>query len=272
LRERYFAPAAFDEARRRSSEYLGQSAGCLEISTPDTHFDAFTNHFLRRQVLYHGDTSRMTADPQTRNFLQDNMGMVYIDPRRAKKALLLALAQQKADGNMPEGIVLTADTELKYINQVPHTDHCVWLPIFLDAWLSETGDDTLLDEIVPHTGRSVFDAITAAMHWLVGNRDARGLSLIAEGDWCDPMNMVGPLGRGVSGWLTIASVHALRLWIAVCRERDRNDVAAELRAAADDSAARRGPARRSPSTGAATARPASSRTRSVPASSRCCRA
>jgi cellobionic acid phosphorylase len=51
------------------------------------------------------------------------------------------------------------------------------------------------------------------------------------------MNMVGPLGRGVSGWLTIASVHALRLWIAVCRERDRNDVAAELRAAADDSAA-----------------------------------
>jgi cellobionic acid phosphorylase len=235
LRERYFAPAAFDDSRRRSVEHLVQNR-CLEISTPDAHFDAFANHFLGRQVLYHGDTSRMTADPQTRNFLQDNMGMIYVDPPRAKRALLTALAQQKADGNMPEGIVLAAGTELKYINQVPHTDHCVWLPVFLDAWLGETGDRTLLDETVPETGRSVFDAVTAAMRWLVGNRDTRGLSLIAEGDWCDPMNMVGPLGRGVSGWLTMASVHAMRLWIAVCREHHRDDVAAELLAAADGSA------------------------------------
>jgi len=44
------------------------------------------------------------------------------------------------------------------------------------------------------------------------NRDERGLSLIAQGDWCDPMNMVGPKGKGVSGWLTIATAHALKVW------------------------------------------------------------
>ena len=30
---------------------------------------------------------------------------------------------------MPDGIILHEAAELKYINQVPHTDHCVWLPI-----------------------------------------------------------------------------------------------------------------------------------------------
>lgn len=33
-----------------------------------------------------------------------------------------------------------------------------------------------------------------AMDWLLSQRDARGLSLIAQGDWCDPMNMVGYKG------------------------------------------------------------------------------
>jgi cellobionic acid phosphorylase len=32
------------------------------------------------------------------------------------------------------------------------------------------------------------------------------------------MNMVGPLGHGVSGWLSIALIHALRVWAGVCDE------------------------------------------------------
>ncbi len=237
LRERFLAPRTFDRTRRKVREHLERNAGCTAIATPDAHFDAFVNHFLGRQVLYHGDTHRLTTDPQTRNFLQDSMGMVYVDPRRARAALVTALDQQLPDGNMPEGIVLAAGTELKYINQVPHTDHCVWLPVLADALLNETGEYALLDDIVPASGRSVFDAITAAMFWLIANRDARGLSLIAQGDWCDPMNMVGPEGRGISGWLTIATVHALRLWAGVCSTWGRKGEADEFLSAASDSAA-----------------------------------
>ncbi|HEX5788469.1 MAG TPA: NdvB protein [Woeseiaceae bacterium] len=238
LRARYLCADGFAAAKRRVDEYLQERRPCAVLATPDAHFDTFVNRFLGRQVLYHGDTHRLTTDPQTRNFLQDNMGMVYVEPARAREALLTTLAQQQADGNLPEGIVLTPGGGLKYINQVPHTDHCVWLPVFLEAWLDETGDYALLDAHVPGAARTtVFDAVTAAMRWLKANRDARGLSLIAQGDWCDPMNMVGPAGKGVSGWLTVATVHALRLWVRVCRVRGNYDVAAELREVADESAA-----------------------------------
>ena len=35
------------------------------------HSIMFVNHWLPRQVFYHGDTNRLTTDPQTRNYLQD---------------------------------------------------------------------------------------------------------------------------------------------------------------------------------------------------------
>ena len=143
---------------------------------------------------------------------------------------LTALLQ--ASGAMPDGILLVEGAELKYINQVPHTDHCVWLPVCLQAYLDEAGDDALLDEpVVGRDGRgaSVAERIDQAMHWLLRQRDDRGLSFIAQGDWCDPMNMVGWQGRGVSGWLSLASAHALGLWADICARRGRAAEAAEAR-------------------------------------------
>jgi cellobionic acid phosphorylase len=122
--------------------------------------------------------------------------------------------------------------ELKYINQIPHTDHCVWLPICLRAYLDETGDDGILDAIVTDgqgQAASVSERITRAMRWLLQARDARGLSYIAQGDWCDPMNMVGWRGRGVSGWLTLASAYALKQWAEICARRGDDMLADEFR-------------------------------------------
>jgi cellobionic acid phosphorylase len=68
---------------------------------------------------------------------------------------------------------------------------------------------------------------------LINDRDERGLNFIAQGDWCDPMNMVGHKGRGVSGWLSIATVYALRCWSGVCKEVAQNQLASEMLSAAD---------------------------------------
>ena len=186
----------------------------LQISTPDPKFDNFVNNWLPRQLLMHGEINRLTQDPQTRNYLQDNMGMSYLDPTVMRTALCRTLSQQNADGSLPDGILLNAQTSLKYINQVPHTDHNVWLPIALEVYLDETSNYDLLDLAISSTSgnETVAQRVTKAMDWLMANRDERGLSLIAQGDWCDPMNMVGPKGKGVSGWLTIATAHALKVW------------------------------------------------------------
>ena len=237
LRTRYLSEAGFAQAATDYAAYLQAGHGCIELATPDPWLDAFVNHWLPRQVYYHGDVNRLTTDPQTRNLLQDHMGMVYLQPRTARAAFLQALSQQEASGAMPDGILLVEGAQLKYINQIPHTDHCVWLPVFLQAYLDETGDDALLEvPVTDHAGNAltVAERVDAAMRWLLTARDARGLCYIAQGDWCDPMNMVGYKGRGVSGWLTLATAHALQLWADIRARTGADALAQAFRQGAAD--------------------------------------
>ena len=233
LRNEYLSAEGFARAAADYAGYVAQGKGCLRIETPDAELDNFVNHWLPRQVYYHGDVNRLTTDPQTRNYLQDNMGMTYVKPQVTRAAFLLALSQQEPSGAMPDGILLVEGAELKYINQIPHTDHCVWLPVCLQAYLAETNDYGLLQEqVTDRKGhrRTVFERITNAMRWLFKARDERGLSYIAQGDWCDPMNMVGYKGKGVSGWLSVATAYALNLWAEICAGEKASQLAAEFSA------------------------------------------
>jgi cellobionic acid phosphorylase len=237
MRSRYLSKEAFVRTADEYAAYMARGRGCLRIETPDKELDNFVNHWLPRQVYYHGDVNRLTTDPQTRNYLQDNMGMNYIKPDVARKAFITALSQQEANGAMPDGILLAEGAELKYINQIPHTDHCVWLPLTLEVYLSETGDYGLLKERVRTENGdnfTVFERFSRAMDFLVKLRDHRGLSYIAQGDWCDPMNMVGYKGKGVSGWLTVATAYALNLWADVCDHEGATDLAKRFREGAED--------------------------------------
>lgn len=207
----------------------------MKIETPDPGLDNFVNHWLPRQAFYHGDVNRLCTDPQTRNYLQDQMGMNYIKPQSTRAAFLKALSQQKTTGAMPDGILLVDGAEFKYINQIPHADHCVWLPVCLKAYLDETNDYSLLrEQVTDQEGgrRTVFERISSAADWLLHDRDERGLSYVAQGDWCDPMNMVGYKGKGVSGWLSVATAYALSLWADICRDEGATQAADKFRAGA----------------------------------------
>lgn len=211
----------FENRAEEFKKYLSLGKGVIQIETPDTDLNAYVNHWLARQLYYHGDVNRLTTDPQTRNYLQDNMGMAYIKPDISRQAFILALSQQHVSGEMPDGVLIQEGAELKYINQVPHTDHCVWLPVCIKAYLDETGDYAILDELIKYADSdevsSVAEHITRAMLWLDKSRDERGLSYINQGDWCDPMNMVGYKGKGVSAWLSLASAYAIRVWVDIQR-------------------------------------------------------
>ena len=241
---RYFGDTAenkqsgFDTTKREYDDYIAKGKGCLQIKTPDAALDNFVNNWLPRQIYYHGETNRLSTDPQTRNYLQDNMGTGYIQKKVARQAYLTALSQQAESGAMPDGILIHEDAELKYINQVPHTDHCVWLPICLKAYLDETNDYALLQEKVPFADNektaTVAEHINLAMLWLYKNRDERGLNYIEQGDWCDPMNMVGPKGKGVSGWLSMATGYALKTWAGICSNNNTIGLADDFSNKADE--------------------------------------
>ncbi|MET1175287.1 GH36-type glycosyl hydrolase domain-containing protein [Paenibacillus amylolyticus] len=239
IRQHYFVKQneegqdGFTAAEQEYAGYIAEGQGNIQIETPDSWLDNVVNHWLPRQMYYHGKTNRLTTDPQTRNYLQDNMGMSYIQPQIARAAFLTAFSQQHISGAMPDGIILHPDAELKYINQVPHTDHCIWLPVCMKTYLDETNDYSILEEQVAFTDSeqkvSVLEHMNLAMRWLIHERDARGLNYINQGDWCDPMNMVGYKGKGVSGWLTIATAYAFNVWADIGEEAGHAEVAAEFR-------------------------------------------
>ena len=223
--------------RQAYAEYIASGRGALTIETPDESFNAFVNNWLPRQVFYHGDSNRLTTDPQTRNYLQDALGMLFIAPERTREVILRAASQQFESGKMPDGILLRDDAELKYINQVPHSDHAVWLVIVLKAYLDETGDSAILDVPVAwcdsDAAAPLFDHVGKAVAYLSGQVDARGLPYIEQGDWNDPMNMVGYKGKGVSGWLAEAMSYATTLWADICDSAGKTDAAAALRQQAE---------------------------------------
>lgn len=234
MRKEHLSEAGFAKAQKDYEAYIAAGSGCIKIETPDKDLDNFVNNWLPRQVYYHGDVNRLTTDPQTRNYLQDNMGMAFIKPEVCRDAILTAIGQQEESGAMPDGILLIEGAVLKYINQIPHTDHCVWLPIALEIYLSETGDYEILNRKIKgmHGDTyTVFERFSRAMDWLLSSksRDARGLSFIEQGDWCDPMNMVGPKGVGVSGWLTVATAYAVNLWAEVCDQVNDTSAAQKYR-------------------------------------------
>ncbi|MGL1957757.1 MAG: NdvB protein [Colwellia sp.] len=233
LSARYLGQSQAQQAQKKYDDYIATGKGCLTVTTDDIAFDNFVNHWLPRQMFYHGDVNRLSTDPQTRNYIQDNMGMSYIKPKVAREAFILALSQQQINGAMPDGILLHEAAELKYINQVPHADHCVWLPICLATYLCETGDTELLNVAISftdsNTTKTFSEHIELALDWLLAATDYRGLSFIEQGDWCDPMNMVGHKGKGVSAWLSLATAYAINSWCELSEQYQLNMPTAKLK-------------------------------------------
>ena len=225
LLDRFCNEQGVVENKRRIAANQLKWRDAFTLTSPDRDFNHFVNHWLTRQVYYHGETNRLTTDPQTRNYLQDGMGMCFVEPSKMREALLTTLSQQSVDGEIPDGVLLHPDAELKYINQVPHTDHAAWVPICLKVYLDETNDFAMLDEVLPFADSSetatVWEHIQRAMTSLQINLDSRGLSLISQGDWCDPMNMVGHLGKGVSSWLSMATSWSFQQWSQICHDFDK---------------------------------------------------
>ena len=48
------------------------------------------------------------------------------------------------------------------------------------------------------------------------------------------MNMVGYKGKGVSGWLTIATSYAFMIWADICEQSDQLNMSKEFRLVADE--------------------------------------
>ncbi|MBN1437161.1 MAG: hypothetical protein JW936_08800 [Sedimentisphaerales bacterium] len=238
LKRKYLSPGGIEKAIEQVRQYRQQLTSTeVRIDTPDKNLNHFINSWLPNAILYMATTTRVNRCPCCRNAIQEAMGAVLNAPEVARKQLLKWLSFQTQDGDLPHGLPLEEGITLGGINLIHHRDMNVWAPGAIAFYINETGDQSILDEIVPFSdnpkGATLFEHICLGLAYCLRDRTKRGLSHIGEGDWNDPLNMAGPEGKGESTWLTEALAYALDQWAMVAQQRGDSQIVRRFRREAD---------------------------------------
>jgi cellobiose phosphorylase len=124
---------------------------------------------------------------------QDLLGFVHQIPARARERLLDLASTLLTDGgayHQYQPLTKKGNNEIGS----GFNDDPLWLILATAAYLKETGDWTILDEVVPYdsdpanTG-SMLEHLQRAFDHVVNNRGAHGLPLIGQADWNDCLNL-----------------------------------------------------------------------------------
>lgn len=259
LATRVRAPGLAARERAAARRFWDMGLGSVRVETPDPAFDLLMNKWLRVQVLASRVWGR-TGFYQSggafgfRDQLQDVLALLEFDPGIARAHILDAASHQFAEGDVLHWWHPGSEAGVR----TRCSDDLVWLPWVTAAYIARTSDAGILEERRPFLRAPPLEPGEheryARFTTTVGNgslyehclraldRASRfgrhGLPLIGTGDWNDGMDRVGIEGRGESVWLGWFLLATLRAFAPLCEGRGDADRARELRARADDLAAR----------------------------------
>ncbi len=205
LAGRYASPEKAGHALADVKSFWSDLVDRERIETPDEAMNIMTNIWLKYQAIsgrLWGKSAlyQVSAGIGFRDQLQDSQIFLISAPELARKQLLLHAANQFAEGDVYHWW-------FSIRGGGPRTncsDDLLWLPFILDAYLSETDDYTILDEVVPYlNGGSgdVFEHCKRAIERSFSRFSPRGIPLMGDHDWNDGLSAVGTLLRGESFWV-----------------------------------------------------------------------
>lgn len=193
----------FDELKKYWDDYFS----AIKVNTPEEKFNlmlnvwnpyqaAVTFDMARNAGYYHGGLLFGTG---MRDQFQDILGMVITHPERVRKRILQALRFQFNDGSTLHNFFKLTD----WGEKTNHSDTPLWIPFGIIEYLNETGDFTILNEVVPFYDEgeaTVYEHMKRAIDFCISQTTPRGLPKIMNGDWNDTLDKVGPEGKGETIW------------------------------------------------------------------------
>ena len=198
---RYLAPANADAAFERLRLHWNELLGVFEVSTPDVHTNRMVNIWNAYQCMATFNMSRSASFYESgigrglgfRDSNQDLLGFVHMVPGRARERILdLAATQLPTGGAYHQYQPLTkrGNNDIgSGFNDDPH-----WLILGVSAYLKETGDWTILDELLPYDNRPgseepLYQHLERSFRYTIGRLGPHGLPLIGRADWNDCLNL-----------------------------------------------------------------------------------
>lgn len=195
--DRAQADAAFDTLRVNWDGLLDK----LQVNTPDEHVNRMVNIWNAYQCMVTFNMSRSASYFESgvgrgmgfRDSSQDLLGFVHMIPARARERILdIAATQLSTGGAYHQYQPLTKRGNAAVGSNF--NDDPLWLVLGTAAYIKESGDWAILDEMVPYENDDaqatpLVEHLQRSLQYTLDRLGPHGLPLIGRADWNDCLNL-----------------------------------------------------------------------------------
>jgi cellobiose phosphorylase len=199
--QRYLQSTQADQAFADLKHYWTRLLDRLQVQTPNQHANRMVNIWNAYQNMITFNMSRSASYFESgigrgmgfRDSNQDLLGFVHMVPERARERILdLSATQLPSGGAYHQYQQLTKrgnDAVGSNFNDDP-----LWLVLGVAAYIKETGDWSILDEMVPYDNQPgsetrLYEHLQRSIRYTLERRGPHGLPLIGRADWNDCLNL-----------------------------------------------------------------------------------